>query len=99
MATKLDLPMDAIQEVCRRYRVRELSLFGSILTDEFRPQSDIDFLVSFDPEARIGFLELSRMQRELSELLHRKVDLVLKRGLKHAIRHEVLSRARVVYEA
>ena len=92
-----DLPLEAIREFCRRYPVRELALFGSVLRDDFRADSDIDMLVEFEPNAPVGMLMLARMQRELSEILHRKVDLVLKRGLKPAIRQSVLDSAQVIY--
>jgi predicted nucleotidyltransferase len=84
---------------CRRYHVRRLALFGSVLRDDFRPDSDVDVLVAFKPGARIGFLALSRMQRELSELFQRSVDLVPMDGLKPIIRDSVLSSAQDVYAA
>lgn len=93
------LPIDRIADVCRVYHVHELSVFGSVLTDQFGPASDVDFLVVFDPEAEIGFLALAKMQRELSNLVHRPVDLVPKTGLKPAIREAVLAGAQVVYAA
>jgi predicted nucleotidyltransferase len=76
-----------------------LALFGSVLRDDFRPDSDVDVLVAFDPKARIGFVTLSRMQRELSALFQRPVDLVPMDGLKPAIRESVLSSAQDVYAA
>jgi uncharacterized protein len=88
-----------IAEICRRHGVRELLLFGSALGPDFRPDSDFDFLVEFLPEKKIGLIEYSGMQRELAELLQRKVDLVSKRGLKPRIRESVLSRTETVYAA
>jgi predicted nucleotidyltransferase len=76
-----------------------LALFGSVLRDDFRPDSDVDVLVAFKPEARIGFITLSRMQRELSALFQRPVDLVPMDGLKPVIRESVLSSAQDVYAA
>ena len=96
-ALPIDLPLTEIAELCRRYRVRELSLFGSALRDDFRPDSDLDFLVLFQPEAEVGFLEFAGLQDDLADLLGREVDLVPKRGLKPVIRDEVLASARVVY--
>ncbi len=93
----IDLPLTEIAALCRRYRVRELPLFGSALRDDFGRESDLDFLVLFDPDAEIGFLELVRMQRELTGLVGRPVDLVPKEGLEPVIRDEVLASARVVY--
>jgi uncharacterized protein len=94
-----DLPVDKIIDFCRRNRVQELALFGSILTEHFGDESDIDLLITFQPGARVGFLALARAQRELEDLLGRKVDLVPKGGLKPAIRDSVLASARVLYAA
>jgi len=79
--------------------VRELALFGSTLRQDHRPDSDVDLLVSFEPSARVTFLTLARMQRELEALLGRKVDLVPKDGLKPGIRDHILATARVLYAA
>ena len=89
--------LKAIKNLCQRYRVRELSIFGSALREDFRTDSDIDLLVEFEPEAQIGFVTLSRMQRELSAILNRPVDLVPKGGLKAKIRESVISSAKVLY--
>ena len=94
---QLTIPRDQIVELCRRYQVRELALFGSSVRDDFGPESDVDLLVEFDPSAQVGFLTLSRLQRELSAALNRTVDLVPKRGLKPSIRQSVLDSARVIY--
>jgi predicted nucleotidyltransferase len=91
--------MEAIVALCRRYHVRELALFGSALRDDFSSDSDIDLLVQFEEDAQIGFLALSRLQRELSTLLARRVDLVPRNGLKPAIRQQVLSDAELLYAA
>ena len=93
----LDLPIEELGALCRRYAVRELSLFGSALTEGLGPDSDLDLLVEFEPDARIGFLALARMQRELTALLGRRADLVPKGGLKPAIRDSVLASAEVLY--
>lgn len=95
----ISLPAKAIEQVCRRYRVRELSIFGSALRDDFRNESDVDFLVQFQPEARIGFLAFAGLQEDLSKIVGRTVDLVPKDGLKEVIRDEVLASAEVVYAA
>ena len=96
---ELDLPVQEITKLCQRYRVRELALFGSVLRKDFSDSSDIDLLVEFEPDARISFLTLARMQRELSTLFHRRVDLVPKHGLKSRIRKSVLDSAKVIYAA
>lgn len=95
----LKLPLQEIGLLCRRYQVRELALFGSALGKNFGPESDIDLLVEFEKDAPIGFLEFAALQNALSDLLHRKVDLVPKKGLKPLIRDEVLSRIQVIHAA
>jgi hypothetical protein len=93
------IPLEQLARFCRRYQVRELALFGSMLRQEHHPDSDVDLLVSFQPGARVTFLTLARMQRELEALWGRKVDLVPKDGLKPVIRDHVLATARVLYAA
>ncbi|MDW8382529.1 MAG: nucleotidyltransferase family protein [Verrucomicrobiota bacterium] len=99
MKISISLPEAELKHFCRRYRVRRLSLFGSVLRDDFDPHSDVDVLVEFEPDATIGFLTLARMARELSALFGRTVDLVPRSGLKPAIREAVLSEERVIYAA
>jgi len=95
------IPVDEEQlaAVCRRYQVRELSLFGSVARGEMRPDSDIDLLVEFLPDAAVGLLEHAGLMLELARLLGRKVDLVSKNGLKPRIRPSVLRDAQLVYAA
>jgi predicted nucleotidyltransferase len=96
-----DAQVDKVKlaELCRRYEVKELSLFGSAVRGEMRPGSDIDVMVEFDPEARIGILRFESLSEDLGVLVGRKVDLVTKRGLKPWIRPHVLKEARVIYAA
>lgn len=93
----LHIPFKELSDFCRRYQVQELALFGSMLRQEHRPDSDVDLLVSFAPATRVTFLTLASMQRELEVLLGRKVDLVPKEGLKPIIRDHILATARVLY--
>ena len=95
----LKISEEKLADLCKRHRIQELSLFGSVLTDRFRDESDIDLLVTFRPDARVGFLALARAQHELEDLLGRQVDLVPKGGLKPAIRDSVLATAQVLYAA
>ena len=74
------LPMDAIRTFCRKWRVARLEVFGSILRDDFGPASDVDFLVTFDPDARWG-LEIVDMAQELAGIMGRRVDLVSRRAI------------------
>lgn len=93
----LELPLDTLADFCRRWKIVELSIFGSALREDFGPKSDIDLLVEFAPDARIGLLAFAAIQRELSDLLGRRVDLVPKSGLKPLIRDQVLASAKVLY--
>ena len=95
--SRIPIPEAEITDFCHRNQVKSLALFGSVLRADFRPDSDVDVLVEFEPGARIGFLALGRMQRELAELLLRPVDLVPKDGLKPAIRRDVLASTEVIY--
>lgn len=69
MASRIVVPKKKISEFCRRNRIKKLALFGSVLRDDFRPNSDVDVLVEFGSEARVGFFELYDMEQELSEIL------------------------------
>jgi len=93
--------VDAAQlaAVCRQYQVRELSLFGLAAGGQMRPDSDIDLLVEFLPDAQIDLVDSAGLMLDLSRLLGRKVDLVSKNGLKSLIRDSVLEEARLVYAA
>ena len=88
----------AIAAFCRRNHIRKLAFFGSVLRDDFRPDSDVDVLVEFEPGHRVG-LRLIEIQDELSDLLDGKpVDLVTPKFLNRRIRRDVLAVAEVVYE-
>jgi uncharacterized protein len=94
------LPMDAIQQFCRRWKIRELALFGSVLRTDFRPDSDVDVLVTFHDDAEWGLLDHMQMQQELATLLHRPIDLVSKRALERSAnwvrREAILNTAQVL---
>lgn len=98
-SSKIEVSERKLKEFCQRYHVQRLALFGSVLRDDFRQDSDIDVLVVFDPSARITFMTLGKMKRELSVIFQRSVDLVPQEGLKPAIRDAVLSSAQEVYAA
>jgi hypothetical protein len=91
----LEMHTKQIEDVCRKYDVAELSLFGSLARGEASGQSDIDLLVSFS--RRKSLLTLIRLQRELSNILQREVDLVTERALSPYIKDRVLSDLRVIY--
>jgi len=95
------LPAETYEKIvalCRKYRIRELSLFGSRVRGDFNDASDYDFLVDFFPDARIGLFEFSGIQIELQDMLGHRVDLVPKIGLKPIIKNRVLSEAKIIYE-
>jgi predicted nucleotidyltransferase len=93
------LPEAEIAAICRRHQVRELSLFGSAVRGEMRPDSDIDLLVDYFPTARPSLFDLIGMTDELSDLLGRKVDLGVKRALKPRYKDHILAEAHVIYAA
>ena len=95
----IHIPRKQLQMFCQQYQVSRLALFGSVARGEARPESDVDMLVSFLPGAQVGFLTLGQMKRELSELLHRPVDLVPQNGLKPVIRDSVMAEAKELYAA
>jgi len=90
-----------VADFCRRWRIRELALFGSALRDDFSDRSDLDLLVTFAPDADWSLLDHVRMQMELSDLLGRPVDLVSRRAIERSSnpirRREILGTARIVY--
>jgi predicted nucleotidyltransferase len=92
------MPCDALAEFSRRNRIRRLALFGSALRDDFRPDSDLDILVEFEPDARVG-LRFFALQRELTELLGRAVDLNTPAFLSPHFRDQVLAEAEDLYVA
>ncbi len=93
--------MDRIAEFCQRNRIRRLALFGSVLRDDFTPESDVDVLVEFEPGARVG-LAFVTVQDELSNILGRRVDMSTFRGIEESrnwlLRGEILDSAKVVYD-
>jgi predicted nucleotidyltransferase len=94
----INFPAEKVAEFCKRNRIRKLSLFGSALRDDFRPDSDIDLLVEFQTGAAPSLIDLARMERELSAILGgRKVDLRTPKELSRYFRDEVLSTASVQY--
>ena len=91
-----------IAEFCQRWQLTELSVFGSVLRDDFRPDSDIDLLVKYGPAHKRRLVDHARMEEELTELLGRKVDLVSRLGVEHSrnwlLRRIILESAEPIYE-
>ena len=96
MSVKIGVPKEAIAAFCRRHHIRKLAFFGSVLRDDFTPESDVDVLVEFEPGHTPG-LAFFAMQRELSAILGRKVDMNTAQGLSPYFRQEVLDGAEVLY--
>jgi hypothetical protein len=94
----IDIPKEELAAFCERNAIRKLSLFGSVLRDDFGPDSDIDVLVEFEPGARIG-LRFFTIERELAAMLGRKVDLNTVGFLSKYFRDEVLAEAVIQYDA
>lgn len=90
------LPEGDLVAFCRHWKVRELSLFGSVLRDDFSPASDVDVLVSFDADATWSMWDLTTMQDELSSLIGRPVDLVEREGLRNPFRRDRILKTRKV---
>ena len=100
MSARIPIDPEKIAEFCQRGKITEFALFGSVLRDDFRPDSDVDVLVSIDPKAHIGLFEIVDMQIELETIFKRPVDLVEKEGLRNPYRRrEILRTAQVVYAA
>jgi predicted nucleotidyltransferase len=95
---QIEIPREQVAEFCRRHHIRKLSLFGSVLRDDFGPESDIDVLVEFEPEAMITIQDIIQMEEELTALLGRKVDLVDRSGLRNPFRrHEILNSQETIF--
>ncbi len=100
---RIELPFDRIKTFCSHWKISEFSLFGSILRDDFHPDSDIDVLVSFSPDATWSLFDLVTMQQELEQILGREVDLIERQSIEQSHnwirRKEILSTAKTIYVA
>jgi predicted nucleotidyltransferase len=94
----LTLPREQIRIFCKRHHIRRMWFFGSVLREDFGPESDIDVLVEFEAGARVTLFDMVDMQDELATLLGRDVDLATPDGLSRYIRDEVLTQAQVIYD-
>jgi predicted nucleotidyltransferase len=101
MKPHIAIPREQVNEFCKRWKIDELALFGSVLHDGFRPDSDVDILVRFHPDARHSLFDMARMQNELQDILGRKVDLVSRRAIEmsrnHIRKKAILDSAEIVY--
>jgi uncharacterized protein len=94
---RITLDPALVADLCARYAIHEISLFGSVTRGDFRPGSDVDILVEFAPAAQIGLFDMIRIKEELSASLGREVDLVTKRMLSSFFRDDVLARREVIF--
>lgn len=100
MQPRITIPVVMLTELCRRWRLRRLAFFGSVLRDDFRADSDVDVLVEFEPGATPGFIRMEGLRDELSALLQgRHVDLVTLPALHPLLRDEILAQALPQYAA
>ena len=101
MNARIDVPSERIADFCRRWQITDLALFGSVLRDDFGPDSDVDVLAGFGEGARHTLFDLDDMELELKEIFGRKVDLVSRRGLEasrnYLRRDSILKSAQVIY--
>lgn len=103
MTVAIALPMEHIEAFCRKWQVTEFALFGSVLRDDFRPDSDVDVLLTFAPVVKRGLTETLQMQDELEAIFNRKVDLLVKAAIIRSEnwlrRQNILDSAQVIYVA
>jgi hypothetical protein len=103
VSLKIEIPQQVVAEFCKKWKIVEFSLFGSVLRDAFRPDSDVDVLVVFEPDAHWGFEHFQEMTKELEGLCGRKVDLVEKRLIEQSEnyirRKHILSNVESIYVA
>ncbi|MXX11050.1 MAG: nucleotidyltransferase family protein [Nitrospira sp. SB0667_bin_9] len=101
MNAHIDIPRDKIAAFCKRWKVTELALFGSVLRDDFGPESDVDVLARFEEKARHTLFDLDRMEEELATIFGRKVDLVSWQGVEQSEnyirRKSILQSAKTIY--
>jgi hypothetical protein len=98
---KIPLDLEKIRDFCRRWKITSFALFGSVLREDFRPDSDVDVLVEFAPDAPVTLFNLADVQEELKQMFGREVDLVSRRGVessRNALRREaILNSAEVIF--
>jgi len=97
MSPHVRVDRERVADFCRKHHIRKLAFFGSVLRDDFRPDSDVDVLVEFEPGQEPGLLGLARMERELSATIGRQVDIRTPQDLSHLFRDEVVATAEVQY--
>lgn len=98
--SNIEIPQNKITDFCHRWKITEFSIFGSVLSKDFRPDSDVDVLVKFSNDARWSLFDFVTMQEELKEIFGREVDLVEEAGLRNPFRkHSIIRSKEVIYAA
>ena len=95
--SRIDIPKERLVEFCRKHGIQKLSLFGSVLSDDFGPDSDVDVLVEFKAGTRIGLIRFTGLEFELSEIIGRKVDLNTPGSLSRYFRADIMAEREVQY--
>ena len=97
---RIDIPKEKIAEFCRKWKIKEFSFFGSVLHKNFRPDSDVDIMISFNDDSRWSLWDLGQMREELITIFGREVDLVEKEALQNPFRKKsIMKKRKVVYAA
>jgi predicted nucleotidyltransferase len=100
---RIDIDREKLETFCQKWKITELSLFGSVLRDDFGPDSDVDVLVTFAPDAKWSLFDIVRAERELSQILGRRAEIgeriAIEKSENYIIRREILSSARRIYAA
>ena len=100
MSVRIDFPRNAVEHFCRSRGIKELAIFGSALTDDFRPDSDVDVLVVLRDDASWNLFDHIKAERKLAEIFGREVDLVMKNAIRNPFRrHHILNHLEVIYAA
>jgi predicted nucleotidyltransferase len=103
IAHGIDLDTEAVRDFCRKWKIRELSIFGSVLRDDFGPESDVDFLADYDEDAEWDLSDLMDMRDELAAIVGREVDLLTRAGVEASsnrlLKREILSKLERLYAA
>lgn len=101
LTTQIELPTEKIADFCRRWKIARLEVFGSVLRDDFRPDSDVDFIANYLPDAHWSLLDRVHMKHELEDMLGRDVDLLNRRALEHGQQNSraaaILAQAKLLY--
>ena len=100
MPSKIEIPKEKIEDFCRRWKIKEMAIFGSALRDDFGPESDIDLLVTFSEEARWTLFDWAEMIEELKKITGRDIDLVDRESIRNPFRRRsILARMEAIYGA